>query len=138
MDFSKFSKKVQEVASSTAKKAGEQVQIAKLQIDKTTIGKEMTDAFTAFGKYCYFNMDKEDFIEGAKQYKKDIDELKLKIANLDKEIASMRVSDEEKEITADFEEKPLTFETEPAEILSQPDICSQQTEQPLFEDKNQN
>ena len=110
MDFSKFSKKVQAVASSTAKKAGEQVQIAKLQIDKTTINKDITDAFTALGKYCYLNLDKEELVEGIKEYKRDIDELKLKVAALDKEIASVKENDEADEINVDFEEKPLTFE----------------------------
>ena len=116
MDFSKFSKKVQAVASTTAKKAGEQVQIAKLQIDKTTINKDITDAFTALGKYCYLNLDKEELVEGIKEYKRDIDELKLKIAALDKEIASVKESDEAEELNVEFEEEPLTFEEDVAVI----------------------
>ena len=105
MDFSKFSKKVQAVASTTAKKAGEQVQIAKLQIDKTTVNKDITDAYTALGKYCYLNMESEDLIEGIKEYKKDIDELKLKVAALEREIASVKTEGEEvTNLDVDFEE----------------------------------
>ena len=136
MDFSKFSKKVQAVASSTAKKAGEQVQIAKLQIDKTTVTKEMTDAFTALGKYCYLNLDKEDFLEGAKEYKRDIDELKLKIADLDKEIALVKENDSDEEITADFEEKPLTFEHQAIEASKDESLSFTSAPDEASEDEN--
>lgn len=135
MDFSKFSKKVQAVASNTAKKAGEQVQIAKLQIDKTSVNKEMTDAFTALGKYCYLNLEKEDLLEGAKQYKKDIDELKLKIAELDREIALVKESNQDEEITADFEEKPLTFETKSIDSVSSEHLASDEAAEELFKDQ---
>ena len=112
MDFSKFGKKVQAVAQSTAKKAGEQVQIAKLQIDKTTVNKEMTDAFTALGKYCYLNFENQDMLlSGIKEYKKDIDSLKMKIAEIENEIEDVKQEDDA-EINVQYQEKkeePLYF-----------------------------
>lgn len=107
MDLEKWGKKLHAVAENTAKKAGNQVQIAKLSIDKTTLQKEMTDVFTALGKYCYLNYENENAaLLGIKEYKNDIENLKLKIAELDKEIEEVKTSGhEDNDFSVSYEEK---------------------------------
>lgn len=117
MDFSKFGKKFQAVAQSTAKKAGEQVQIAKLQIDKTTVNKEMTDAFTALGKYCYLNFANQDMLlSGIKEYKRDIDSLKMKISEIENEIEDFKQEDGELNVQyQEAVEEPIFFKEDAKE-----------------------
>ena len=122
MDFEKFTRKFQEVAETTAKKAGDQVQIAKLGIDKASIQKELNDAFTALGKYCYLNIGNIDgAMNGIKEYKRDIDDLKLKIGEIEREIESVKKQGSDKEdsievlYTEKTEDEVITFKPETPE-----------------------
>ncbi|MEG1972012.1 MAG: hypothetical protein RR315_02545 [Oscillospiraceae bacterium] len=107
MDLEKWGKKIQAVAETTAKKAGDQVQIARLSIDKATFEKEMADAFTALGRHCYLNYEKENMVlSGIKEYKADIDNLKLKIAAIEREIEEVKASCHDScDFTVPYEEK---------------------------------
>lgn len=53
MAFEKIGKVLGNIASTTAKKAGEQVQITKLGIDRAGLEKQIEGVYAAIGRYCY-------------------------------------------------------------------------------------
>ena len=88
MGFEKFSKVLGNIASTTAKKAGEQVQIAKLGIDRAGLERQIEGVYAAIGRYCYSKVKAgESMPEELLDYCRDIDVLMQQIADLDLEIA---------------------------------------------------
>lgn len=87
MGFEKFGKIIGNIASTTAKKAGEQVQIAKLGIDKAGLERQIEGVYAAIGRYCYSKVKAgESMPEELLDYCRDIDVLMQQIADLDLEI----------------------------------------------------
>ena len=87
MGFEKFGKILGNIASTTAKKAGEQVQIAKLGIDRAGLERQIEGVYAAIGRYCYSKVKAgENMPEELLDYCRDIDELMQQIADLDLEI----------------------------------------------------
>ncbi len=87
MGFEKFSKILGNIASTTAKKAGEQVQIAKLGIDRAGLERQIEGVYAAIGRYCYSKVKAgENMPEELLDYCRDIDVLMQQIADLDLEI----------------------------------------------------
>ncbi len=92
MDIQSLKKKLGAAAAIAAKKAGDQVLIARLGIEKAGLEKRVDEAFLAIGKYCYTqartiaNLPKE--IEA---YCVDIDVLREQILELEEEIAAQKV-----------------------------------------------
>lgn len=88
MGFEKFGKIIGGIASTTAKKAGEQVQIAKLGIDRAGIERQIEGVYAAMGRYCYSKVKTgENMPEELVEYCRDIDVLVQQIADLDLEIS---------------------------------------------------
>ena len=88
MGFEKFGKIIGSIASTTAKKAGEQVQITKLGIDKAGIERQVEGVYAAMGRYCYSKVKAgESMPEALLEYCRDIDVLMQQIADLEVEIA---------------------------------------------------
>lgn len=87
MGFEKFGKILGNIASTTAKKAGEQVQIAKLGIDRAGLERQIEGVYAAIGRYCYSKVKAgETMPEELHDYCRDIDVLMQQIADLDLEI----------------------------------------------------
>ena len=87
MGFEKFGKIIGNIASTTAKKAGEQVQIAKLGIDRAGLERQIEGVYAAIGRYCYSKVKAgENMPEELLDYCRDIDVLMQQIADLDLEI----------------------------------------------------
>ncbi|MDD3203712.1 MAG: hypothetical protein PHZ05_08135 [Pygmaiobacter massiliensis] len=87
MGFEKFGKILGNIASTTAKKAGEQVQIAKLGIDRVGLERQIEGVYAAIGRYCYSKIKAgETMPEELLDYCRDIDVLMQQIADLDLEI----------------------------------------------------
>ncbi len=87
MGFEKFGKILGNIASTTAKKAGEQVQIAKLGIDRAGLERQIEGVYAAIGRYCYSKVKAgETMPEELLDYCRDIDVLMQQIADLDLEI----------------------------------------------------
>ncbi|WMJ82628.1 hypothetical protein ACS3UN_02740 [Oscillospiraceae bacterium LTW-04] len=87
MGFEKFGKIIGNIASTTAKKAGEQVQIAKLGIDRAGLERQIEGVYAAIGRYCYSKVKAgETMPEELLDYCRDIDVLMQQIADLDLEI----------------------------------------------------
>ena len=87
MGFEKFGKILGNIASTTAKKAGEQVQIAKLGIDRAGLERQIEGVYAAIGQYCYSKVKAgETMPEELLDYCRDIDVLMQQIADLDLEI----------------------------------------------------
>ncbi len=87
MGFEKFGKILGNIASTTAKKAGEQVQIAKLGIDRAGLERQIEGVYAAIGRYCYSKVKAgETMPEELLDYCRDIDVLVKQIADLDLEI----------------------------------------------------
>lgn len=87
MGFEKFGKILGNIASTTAKKAGEQVQIAKLGIDRAGLERQIEGVYAAIGRYCYSKVKAgESMPEELLDYCRDIDVLMQQIADLDLEI----------------------------------------------------
>lgn len=88
MAFENFGKIIGNIASTTAKKAGEQVQIAKLGIDRAGIERQVEGVYAAMGRYCYSKVKAgEEMPEELLEYCRDIDVLAQQMADLDLEIA---------------------------------------------------
>lgn len=118
MGFEKFSKVLGNIASTTAKKAGEQVQIAKLGIDRAGLERQIEGVYAAIGRYCYSKVKAgETMPEELLDYCRDIDVLMQQIADLDLEIEQHKNERDTAEYSAatDFSDDgtvSVTVETE--------------------------
>lgn len=105
MALEKFGKMIGNLASTTAKKAGEQVQITKLGIDRAAIDRQMEGIYAAMGRYCY-NLIKEgrELPEELLEYCRDIDTLIEQQKQLDDQITAHKTERDAAEYTvaADF------------------------------------
>ena len=112
MDLDRFSKKLGVFASQTAKKAGDQVQIAKLGMDKAGIEKEMDDVYLAMGRHCYSRFKAGDPLSvQIREYCDAIDTCKAQISLLESEIAQRK---------ADRDSAEYATPAEPAASSSEP------------------
>ena len=79
------------VASTTAKKASEQIQITKIGIEKAGIDKQIEEAYVAIGKRCMAHYKAGDTIpEEILDYCKDIDSLMAQLAEMKEKMEQHR------------------------------------------------
>lgn len=87
MPFEKFGKMIGSIAASTAKVAGEQVQITKLGIDRAGVERQIEGVYAAMGRYCYSRIKAgDDLPPELSEYSRDIDALMEQLAEIDNEI----------------------------------------------------
>ena len=91
MGFEEFGKLLSGFAATTAAKAGEQVWIARLSIDKAGLEKQIEGVYAAMGRYCHTLKKRggslsEDLLE----YCRDVETLEGQIAALEAQIAQHR------------------------------------------------
>ena len=109
MAFEKFGKMIGNIASTTAKKAGEQAQIAKLGLDRAGLERQIEGVYAAMGRYCYSKI-KEGirFPEEINEYCRDIDTLKEQLEELEQNIAAHKEARDAAEYTVSEDFKDLT------------------------------
>ena len=91
MAFENFGKKLGAMASTASKKAGEQVQVAKLTLDKAGLEKDIEGIYIAMGRYCFtFLKDRENLPEELTSYCKEVESLKSQISQINNEIANCK------------------------------------------------
>lgn len=128
MAFEKIGKVLGNIASTTAKKAGEQVQITKLGIDRAGLEKQIEGVYAAIGRYCYSKAKAGETLPGEMlDYCRDIDLLYQQIEEIDTEISQRKTERDAAEYTvaSDLEQDgqpPLTFDAafEPSEQEAPP------------------
>ena len=92
MTFERMKKAFANAASTTAKKAGEQVKITRLELSKNGLQKEIDGLYAEIGRCCYAKVkDGADFGEGIAAYCGDIDALSLRIAQIENEISAHKL-----------------------------------------------
>ncbi|PWM21575.1 MAG: hypothetical protein DBX44_08355 [Oscillospiraceae bacterium] len=117
MALEKIGKVLGNIASTTAKKAGEQVQITRLGIDRAALEKQIEGVYAAIGRYCYSKAKSGDPIpDEILDYCRDIDQINSQIAAIDEEIARHRTERDAAEYTvaadmAGEDSQPLTFDS---------------------------
>ena len=107
MALEKFGKMLGNIASTTAKKAGEQAQIAKLGIDRSGIERQIEGVYAAMGRYCYTQIKAgAELPEDLMEYCRDIDSLNEQLKQLEDNIAAHKTARDAAEYTvsADFKE----------------------------------
>lgn len=130
MALEKFGKILGDIASTTAKKAGKQVNITRLSLDRAGIEKQIEGIYTAMGRYCYTQM--QEGIECAPaltRYREDIDLLLEQIAALDREILQHKRERD----AATYPNPPTTesvYYAEPIDVDST-EIVPTESEQPI-------
>ena len=116
MAFEKIGKVLGNIASTTAKKAGEQVQITKLGIDRAGLEKQIEGVYAAIGRYCYSKAKAgESLPEEMLDYCRDIDLLYQQIEEIDEEISQHKSERDAAEYTVSSglygsAEQPLSFD----------------------------
>ena len=109
MAFEKFGKMIGNIASTTAKKAGEQAQIAKLGLDRAGIERQIEGVYAAMGRYCYSKINEgAQFPEELNEYCRDIDTLKEQLKELEDNIAAHKEARDAAEYTVSEDFKDLT------------------------------
>ena len=100
MAFEKFGKMLGNMASTTAKKATEQAQIAKLGIDRAGIERQIDGVYAAMGRFCY-NLIKSgtQMPEELNEYCRDIETLNAQLAELENNIAAHKSARDAAEYT---------------------------------------
>lgn len=92
MTFENMKKMLSNAASTTAKKAGEQVKITRLELSKSGLQKEIDGLYAEIGRCCFAKVKEgADFGEGIAAYCGDIDALNLRISQIENEIAAHRL-----------------------------------------------
>lgn len=109
MAFEKFGKMIGNIASTTAKKAGEQAQIAKLGLDRAGIERQIEGVYAAMGRYCYSKIKEgAAFPEELTEYCRDIDTLNDQLKELEENIAAHKEARDAAEYTVSEDFKNLT------------------------------
>ena len=128
MAFEKFGKMLGNMASTTAKKATEQAQIAKLGLDRAGIERQIEGVYAAMGKFC-FNLAKSgaELPEELKKYCRDIETLMAQLAELDNSIAAHKTARDAAEYTVTEDFKNLKNNAEPVEYVVTEDIPVEET-----------
>ncbi|HIT18060.1 MAG TPA: hypothetical protein IAB57_00410 [Candidatus Fimivivens faecavium] len=111
LNFEDLGKKIGEIVSTTAQKAGDQVQITKLNIDIAGIEKEIDGVYMAIGRYCYTQSEKGmPTTPEIEEYCADINRLKEQIQTIREQIGELREESRKAEkdggIDAEFSEVP--------------------------------
>lgn len=107
MALEKFKKIVTGVANTTVKKAGEQVQITKLDLERSTIEREIKDIYTDIGRHCYAQMKEgAAFDEYVAERCADVDERAKKIVALETRIAAHKLERDTAEYGPIFADDP--------------------------------
>lgn len=115
MGFENFGKKLSTMASVAAKKTNEQVQIAKLNLDKAGLEKDIDGVYLAMGKYNYAAYKNGIAVSSdLLDYCAEIDKLKAEIALLTEQIAKVKESDDD--VGQTYTEVPV----EPVDPASHP------------------
>ena len=115
MAFEKFGKMIGNIATTTAKKAGEQAQIAKLGLDRAGIERQIEGVYAAMGRYCYSKIKEgEKFPEELGEYCRDIDTLKEQLKSLEDDIAAHKEARDAAEYTVSEDFKDLKNGTKAA------------------------
>jgi len=92
MSLEKFKRIVTGVANTTVKKAGEQVQITKLDIEKAAIEREIKEIYTEIGRHCYSQIKEcAQFDEYVADRCASIDERAKKIVAIETRIAAHKL-----------------------------------------------
>lgn len=116
MAMEKISKVLGNIASTTAKKAGEQVQITRLGIDRAALEKQIEGVYAAIGRYCYSKAKAgEPLPDEILDYCRDIDQINGQIEQIDGEISRHRQERDAAQYTvsadmAGEDPQPLTFD----------------------------
>jgi hypothetical protein len=124
MGLDSFGKLLGSIASTTAKKAGEQVQITKLSIDKAGLEKQIEGVYCAMGRYCHARARRgETLLEELLEYCRDVEALEKQIALLDEEIVQHKEKRDAAgyRITLDDEEADEPLYAEAVDIPGQDD-----------------
>lgn len=89
MGLESFGKLLGGLASTTAVKAGEQVQITRLAIDKAGIEKQIEGVYCAMGRYCHTRIRRGEEIarEELLEYCRDVETLEGQVESLSEEIS---------------------------------------------------
>ena len=83
---------VTNVASTTVKKAGEQVKITRLELSKNSVEKEIESLYAEIGRCCYAKVKSgEQLGESVAAYCAEIDELARRIARIENEISAHKL-----------------------------------------------
>ena len=114
MSFEKFKRIVTGVANTTVKKAGEQVQITKLDLEKATIEREIKEIYTEIGRHCYSQIKEGvSFDNYVVDCCASIDERAKKIVALETRIAAHKIERDTAEYAPIFaDETSPEFEVE--------------------------
>lgn len=116
MAFEKFGKMIGNIASTTAKKAGEQAQIAKLGLDRAGIERQIEGVYAAMGRFCYSKIKEGEVLpEQLNEYCRDIDTLKEQLKELEDNIAAHKEARDAAEYTVSEDFKDLTGGNKAAE-----------------------
>ena len=123
MALEKFGKMLGNMASTTAKKATEQAQIAKLGLDRAGIERQIEGVYAAMGKFCY-NLIKSgaELPEELNEYCRDIDTLNAQLAELENSIAAHKTARDAAEYTVSEDFKNLKNNAEPVDYVVTEDI----------------
>ena len=93
MALENLGRKIGALASLTAKKAGEQAQIAKLNIDIGSLEKDIDSICLAIGRYCYEKYGAGvEFPKEVMDYCAEINQLKGQIGELNEELKRRRLA----------------------------------------------
>ena len=118
MAFEKFGKMIGNIASTTAKKAGEQAQIAKLGLDRAGIERQIEGVYAAMGRFCYSKIKEGEVLpEQLNEYCRDIDALNAQLAELETSIAAHKTARDAAEYTVSEDCKNLKNTAEPVDYV---------------------
>lgn len=131
MAFENIGKILGNIASTTAKKAGEQVQITKLGMDRAGIERQIEGVYAAMGRYCYSRVKAgDDMPEELHEYCRDIDVLMDQIKQLEGEIKQHKSERDSAEyiVAADMNgaENVQDIEYSPAEEIAADEVFVQE------------
>ncbi len=135
MAFEKFGKMLGNMASTTAKKATEQAQIAKLGLDRAGIERQIEGAYAAMGRFCY-NLIKSgtELPEELGEYCRDIDTMMAQLDELDNSIAAHKSARDAAEYTVSADFKDLKGNgAEPVDYVVTADIPAEDIPKPAEE-----
>ncbi|MEG2174276.1 MAG: hypothetical protein RR135_02175 [Oscillospiraceae bacterium] len=128
MGIEKIGKKFGAFASVTAKKAGEQAQIARLNLDAAGLEKEIDGVYMAMGRYCYTKAKAGDSMSAeVMEYCADIDSLHMQIASIRKEIAFHKSERDGVAYSTAQEASEMEFEVEPDSAQAEGDVENPQS-----------
>lgn len=129
MALENFKKLVTNVTSTTVKKAGEQVKITKLELEKNRVEKEIEDIYAEIGRYCYAKRKEGLALDDAvAEYCGEIDTLANQIAEITNRIDAHRVARDAAEYDLSFGGDSSDIEVEIVEMPEDADAAEETAE----------